>query len=426
MNVDKATVNGARTQALYPFFKTSLCNNPDCQYVLRCNFAHGEFELRKPNETLDPTLYPFFKTAMCRNFPSGDCEFGDQCHFAHRTDELRTLEDTLLPSSTYATRFDTNSFKTRMCKNYKNSGVCKFADRCSFAHGQDELKEVTVMCKNYATGTCKYGRKCQFAHGYDDMRCAAQPTLGSYLSRMESDLHAVPSDPDTLSQADSDPASSTDRASSLKPREKYETNSVCKFAFRSGITPQLDEVYRGVSAQEAAVRVQTSVVGPPQHAQVVSRPDATACYLVDLTNDMADDAADSDMTPAGVTIRKGNAGNHDSSLARSKVLREPISIWENSSQEILQENSERSTPVSMWDVNQVLGLFRRCNFPTGGIVPNNIDGAALLTLCADDDAEEMFTAPAPHGLGFNTLLFRGRFKSEMAMLSFGCPSSVSV
>ena len=31
-------------------------------------------------------------------------------------------------------------FKTRMCKNYANNGLYKYADRCVFAHGRDELR----------------------------------------------------------------------------------------------------------------------------------------------------------------------------------------------------------------------------------------------------------------------------------------------
>jgi len=78
--------------------------------------------------------------------------------------------------------------------------------------------------------------------------------------------------------------------------------------------------------------------------------------------------------------------------------------------------------VSLWDEDQVLSLFRRCKFPTEGIVANNVDGPALLRLYADADAEDMFTAPAPDGLGFNKILYRGRFASELAKLSRECPS----
>ena len=33
-----------------------------------------------------------------------------------------------------------SNFKTVMCKNYREKGFCKFGDKCTFAHGKDELR----------------------------------------------------------------------------------------------------------------------------------------------------------------------------------------------------------------------------------------------------------------------------------------------
>jgi len=63
-------------------------------------------------------------------------------------------------------------------------------------------------------------------------------------------------------------------------------------------------------------------------------------------------------------------------------------------------------------------MFRRFKFPTEYIVANVINGQALMDLYEDADAETLFTAPAPRGLGFNKILFRGRFKNEMVLLAF--------
>jgi hypothetical protein len=41
---------------------------------------------------------------------------------------------------------------------------------------------------------------------------------------------------------------------------------------------------------------------------------------------------------------------------------------------------------------------------------------SLVNLYQDPDAESLFTAPAPDGLGFNKLMFKGRFKKEMEKL----------
>jgi hypothetical protein len=45
---NKATSVARRSRALYLFFKTVMCkNHPNCKYGDKCNFAHGETELRK-------------------------------------------------------------------------------------------------------------------------------------------------------------------------------------------------------------------------------------------------------------------------------------------------------------------------------------------------------------------------------------------
>jgi len=137
---------------------------------------------------LDPTRFPFFKTAMCKN--GKKCEYSDRCHSAHTKvfslslsllavlplclyidshtqEELRNLKAAVLNAAVLnakertdllePTRSQMNQtvqaetwrsrarnppdyFKTRMCKNYANNGLYKYADRCVFAHGRDELR----------------------------------------------------------------------------------------------------------------------------------------------------------------------------------------------------------------------------------------------------------------------------------------------
>jgi hypothetical protein len=63
--------------------------------------------------------------------------------------------------------------KTELCKNWEAYHYCKFGDRCSFAHGIEELRSRTDMpptyklrqCKQFSeTGICSYGKRCQFIH----------------------------------------------------------------------------------------------------------------------------------------------------------------------------------------------------------------------------------------------------------------------
>ncbi|KAF1805027.1 hypothetical protein V8B55DRAFT_1595981 [Mucor lusitanicus] len=63
-------------------------------------------------------------------------------------------------------------FKTEMCRNWQEMGVCRYAKKCRFAHGQHELRCVqrharykTEICRTFhLTGTCLYGVRCTFIH----------------------------------------------------------------------------------------------------------------------------------------------------------------------------------------------------------------------------------------------------------------------
>ena len=63
-------------------------------------------------------------------------------------------------------------WKTEKCHNWEMHGVCKFAENCAFAHGNEELKQKTKnnsyktkLCKQFfEDGFCPYGSRCQFSH----------------------------------------------------------------------------------------------------------------------------------------------------------------------------------------------------------------------------------------------------------------------
>ncbi|KZT06341.1 uncharacterized protein LAESUDRAFT_653999 [Laetiporus sulphureus 93-53] len=63
-------------------YKTELCRSWEekgsCRYGAKCQFAHGEEELRKV------TRHPKYKTEICRTFwVSGSCPYGKRCCFIH-------------------------------------------------------------------------------------------------------------------------------------------------------------------------------------------------------------------------------------------------------------------------------------------------------------------------------------------------------
>lgn len=72
-------------------YKTELCRNYSaygvCSYSSRCQFAHGQEELRHR------TRHPKYKTEFCRNFLSGFCKYGSRCQFVHNVDDLKLISD---------------------------------------------------------------------------------------------------------------------------------------------------------------------------------------------------------------------------------------------------------------------------------------------------------------------------------------------
>lgn len=68
-------------QSLY---KTELCRsfteNGSCRYGSKCQFAHGEAELRHV------LRHPKYKTELCKTFSAtGSCPYGTRCRFIHPT-----------------------------------------------------------------------------------------------------------------------------------------------------------------------------------------------------------------------------------------------------------------------------------------------------------------------------------------------------
>eukprot|EP00047_Mylnosiga_fluctuans_P004215 m.233287 g.233287 ORF g.233287 m.233287 type:complete len:542 (+) comp12489_c0_seq1:51-1676(+) len=63
-------------------------------------------------------------------------------------------------------------YKTELCRAFQDKGVCKYGEKCQFAHGHNELRSLprhpkykTEMCRTFhSTGICPYGPRCHFIH----------------------------------------------------------------------------------------------------------------------------------------------------------------------------------------------------------------------------------------------------------------------
>lgn len=76
-----------------------------------------------------------------------------------------------------ATTVNTSRYKTELCRPFEEFGVCKYGDKCQFAHGISELRSLarhpkykTELCRTYHTvGFCPYGPRCHFVHNQDEV-----------------------------------------------------------------------------------------------------------------------------------------------------------------------------------------------------------------------------------------------------------------
>ena len=88
------------------------------------------------------------------------------------------------PTAVSAMTADSRRYKTELCRAYEERGLCRYGDRCQFAHGVDELRSLqrhpkykTELCRTYHTsGFCPYGARCHFVHNGCPTPPAAPPS----------------------------------------------------------------------------------------------------------------------------------------------------------------------------------------------------------------------------------------------------------
>ena len=87
---------------------------------------------------------PRYKTTLCKHFgtPQG-CSYGDKCQFAHGNKELRPNNN---PMAFMMQGGNGNkihnymiNYKIVKCKNWEKDKTCKYGAHCTFAHGDTDL-----------------------------------------------------------------------------------------------------------------------------------------------------------------------------------------------------------------------------------------------------------------------------------------------
>ena len=81
---------------------------------------------------------------MCKHFntPQG-CSYGDKCQFAHGSQELRLSSNGPMPTPQQNKNKIQNNilnYQIVKCKNWEKDKTCKYGTHCTFAHGDEDLR----------------------------------------------------------------------------------------------------------------------------------------------------------------------------------------------------------------------------------------------------------------------------------------------
>ncbi|MBN3302284.1 Z36L3 protein, partial [Amia calva] len=86
-----------------------------------------------------PTLTSRYKTELCRSFEeSGSCKYGNKCQFAHGEAELRGVNRH-------------PKYKTEACRTFYNFGYCPYGSRCHFIH-EDKVSSTGALPQPHSAG----------------------------------------------------------------------------------------------------------------------------------------------------------------------------------------------------------------------------------------------------------------------------------
>ncbi|XP_069017689.1 mRNA decay activator protein ZFP36L1-like [Embiotoca jacksoni] len=98
-------------------------------------------------------------------------------------DQLRPCSQVCVGGSI---QVNSSRYKTELCRPFKESGSCKYGDKCQFAHGVVELRSLsrhpkykTELCRTFhSVGFCPYGPRCHFIHNAEERR--GPPPLSAF------------------------------------------------------------------------------------------------------------------------------------------------------------------------------------------------------------------------------------------------------
>ncbi|KAL2095630.1 hypothetical protein ACEWY4_007778 [Coilia grayii] len=106
-----------------------------------------------------------YKTELCRSFQeNGSCKYGNKCQFAHGEAELRSL-------------YRHPKYKTEACRTFYNFGYCPYGTRCHFIHEEKLTSAMNQKNQAHPSSNPRFLRQSVSFAGFLGSRSSSPPAL---------------------------------------------------------------------------------------------------------------------------------------------------------------------------------------------------------------------------------------------------------
>ncbi|XP_010741125.3 mRNA decay activator protein ZFP36L1 isoform X1 [Larimichthys crocea] len=122
--------------------------------------------------------------------------------------DMKHSQSDLSPTAlnTSSSSSSSSRYKTELCRSFTESGLCKYGGKCQFAHGAEELRDLsrhpkykTEPCRTFHTiGFCPYGIRCHFVHNNEEEK---KHSISRSSSSSSSSSSSIPQQPPVFSRS---------------------------------------------------------------------------------------------------------------------------------------------------------------------------------------------------------------------------------
>lgn len=174
--------------------------------------------------------------------------------------KLERTQSEPIPQTTSSSH--TSRYKTELCRPFEEAGECKYGDKCQFAHGMHELRNLqrhpkykTELCRTFhSVGFCPYGARCHFIHSSQEA-LTHNKNVAAYQarlqqSRMKSLSMSTGSDRETSSVGSLSPTMTNVQNQSSNCFGDHQSSSptnIFSYSFSPSNSPILNEMSASIS-----------------------------------------------------------------------------------------------------------------------------------------------------------------------------------